>query len=89
MPTVLLHQVKAGDKLTQDVHTKLGGTLFYKGKVLMPREMEILQAFMYLRLSLKQEREPGKHRLLLTLRLRKKSLLPGPLLQLRLLSRSM
>ncbi|MBJ6361699.1 HD-GYP domain-containing protein [Paenibacillus sp. GCM10012307] len=46
MPTVLLNQVKAGDKLTRDVQTKLGGTLFYKGKVLMSREIEILQAFM-------------------------------------------
>ncbi|GGG26667.1 HD-GYP domain-containing protein [Paenibacillus abyssi] len=46
MPSVLLSQVKLGDKIVQDVQTPLGGVLFHKGKVITPRELEILQAFM-------------------------------------------
>ncbi len=38
--------VKPGFKITKDVTTPLGGTLFSKGKVILPRDMEILQAFM-------------------------------------------
>jgi len=56
MPTVLLHQVKVGDKLIEDVQTKLGGTLFHKGKIIMPRELEILQAFMITSVTI-EERE--------------------------------
>lgn len=46
MGTVSVTQVKLGDKITQDVLTPLGSVLFYKGKVVTPRELEILQAFL-------------------------------------------
>jgi len=46
MPSVALSQVKLGDRIAQDVITSQGGTLFHKGKVLTPRELEILQAFL-------------------------------------------
>ncbi|GBF73509.1 hypothetical protein PA598K_01802 [Paenibacillus sp. 598K] len=46
MPSIQLAQVKLGDKITQDVHTSLGGTLFHKGKVVTIREIEILNAFL-------------------------------------------
>ncbi|MFC3747220.1 HD-GYP domain-containing protein [Paenibacillus sp. GCM10012306] len=46
MPYIAVGEVKPGSKITQDVVTPLGGTLFPKGKVLLPRDMEILQAFL-------------------------------------------
>ncbi|XEC95011.1 HD-GYP domain-containing protein [Paenibacillus tarimensis] len=46
MPTVQLSQLKIGDKLIQDVQTPLGGVLLQKGKIIMPREIDILQAFL-------------------------------------------
>ncbi|KKO54348.1 HD-GYP domain-containing protein [Paenibacillus sp. DMB20] len=38
--------LKAGVKLTQDVHTPLGGLLLQKGKVLLPRDLDVLKAFL-------------------------------------------
>ncbi|QCT00738.1 metal dependent phosphohydrolase [Paenibacillus algicola] len=38
--------LKAGVKLTQDVHTPLGGLLMQKGKILLPRDLDVLKAFM-------------------------------------------
>ncbi|MCQ6563403.1 HD-GYP domain-containing protein [Paenibacillus mendelii] len=46
MATVAVSQVKLGDKLYQDVLTPLGSVLFHKGKVITPRELEILMAFL-------------------------------------------
>lgn len=46
MPSVALPQVKLGDRIGQDVVTSLGGILFHKGRVVTPREYEILQAFL-------------------------------------------
>ncbi|NBD25040.1 HD-GYP domain-containing protein [Paenibacillus glycinis] len=46
MGTVSVSQVKLGDKIAQDVLTPLGSVLFHKGKVITPREYEILQAFL-------------------------------------------
>lgn len=39
-------QLKPGARLTEDVHTPLGGLLFRKGSVLDEREIEILHAFL-------------------------------------------
>jgi HD-GYP domain-containing protein (c-di-GMP phosphodiesterase class II) len=39
-------QLKAGDKLIEDVHTQLGNVLFYKEKIISDREIEILTAFL-------------------------------------------
>jgi HD-GYP domain-containing protein (c-di-GMP phosphodiesterase class II) len=46
MPSVLAGEVKAGSKITKDVTTPLGGILFTKGKILLPRDLEILEAFL-------------------------------------------
>ncbi|MUT68372.1 HD-GYP domain-containing protein [Paenibacillus sp. NEAU-GSW1] len=45
MTTPLSH-VKLGDKLGEDVLTPHGGVLFNKGKIVTPRALEILQAFL-------------------------------------------
>ncbi|MFF2483609.1 HD-GYP domain-containing protein [Paenibacillus sp. NPDC058071] len=45
MGTVTLSQVKLGDKIGEDVLTPLGGVLFQKGRVVTSRELEIMQAF--------------------------------------------
>jgi HD-GYP domain-containing protein (c-di-GMP phosphodiesterase class II) len=39
-------ELKPGVRLSKDVHTPLGGLLFHKGKVLLPRDLDILTAFM-------------------------------------------
>ncbi|ANY73631.1 HD family phosphohydrolase [Paenibacillus ihbetae] len=41
-----VNEVVAGVKLAKDVHTPLGGLLLHKGKVLLPRDLEVLKAFM-------------------------------------------
>ncbi|GGE00676.1 HD-GYP domain-containing protein [Paenibacillus nasutitermitis] len=46
MAAVAVSQVKPGDKIAQDVLTPLGSVLFHKGKIVMARELEILQAFL-------------------------------------------
>jgi HD-GYP domain-containing protein (c-di-GMP phosphodiesterase class II) len=46
MATVAVSQVKLGDKIVQDVLTPLGSVLFHKGRVITPRELEVLQAFL-------------------------------------------
>ncbi|OPA78995.1 HD family phosphohydrolase [Paenibacillus selenitireducens] len=51
MASVSISQLKMGDKITQDVHTPLGSLLFYKGKVLLQRDLEILQAFLVTQVS--------------------------------------
>lgn len=38
--------LQIGIKLAEDVHTPLGGLLMQKGKVLLPRDIEVLKAFM-------------------------------------------
>jgi HD-GYP domain-containing protein (c-di-GMP phosphodiesterase class II) len=46
MPTVPLSQLKPGDRLIEDVVTRLGSTLYPKGKLLYQKDMEILHAFL-------------------------------------------
>lgn len=46
MPNVSVTEVKAGSKIIKDVITPLGGVLFGKGKIILPRDIEILQAFL-------------------------------------------
>ncbi|MGG3280352.1 HD-GYP domain-containing protein [Paenibacillus solani] len=41
-----VNEMEAGVKLAKDVRTSLGGLLFQKGKVLLPRDLEVLKAFM-------------------------------------------
>lgn len=46
MAKLPISQVKPGDKITQNVYTSLGSVLFFKGKVILQRDLEILQAFL-------------------------------------------
>ena len=46
MGIVMLQQLKPGDKIGEDVLTPLGGILFRKGKIIMERELEVMQAFL-------------------------------------------
>jgi len=46
MASISIAHIKAGNRLGEDVLTPLGGVLFYKGTVITPRELEILQAFL-------------------------------------------
>lgn len=46
MPNISVGEVKVGSKVIKDVITPLGGTLFSKGKILLPRDLDILQAFL-------------------------------------------
>lgn len=46
MATVSVSQLKPGDKIIEDVVTKLGNVLLRKGISVTPREIEMLQAFL-------------------------------------------
>ncbi|MCM3785273.1 HD-GYP domain-containing protein [Neobacillus mesonae] len=46
MVMVSIIELKPGTKLEKDVHTPLGGLLLPKGKVILPRDLEILRAFL-------------------------------------------
>lgn len=46
MTSVSILDLKPGAKLVKDVHSPLGGLLFQKEKVLLPRDLEILEAFL-------------------------------------------
>ncbi|MCJ8013077.1 HD-GYP domain-containing protein [Paenibacillus sp. KQZ6P-2] len=46
MASISILELKPGIKLLKDVHTPLGGLLLQKGTVLLPRDLDILRAFM-------------------------------------------
>ncbi len=46
MASISILELKPGIKLSKDVHTPLGGLLLHKGTVLLPRDLDILRAFM-------------------------------------------
>lgn len=46
MISVPVIELKPGYKIASHVHTPLGGVLLQKGKVLLPRDLDILKAFM-------------------------------------------
>jgi len=46
MASVPVMDLKPGLKIVENVHTPLGGLLMHKGKVLLPRDLDILRAFM-------------------------------------------
>lgn len=46
MITLSIAELKPGMKTINHVHTSLGGLLLQKGKVLLPRDLDILRAFM-------------------------------------------
>ncbi|UQZ84482.1 Cyclic di-GMP phosphodiesterase response regulator RpfG [Paenibacillus konkukensis] len=62
MATVPVSQLKPGEKMSENVQTKRGNTLFYKGKVMTERDIEILKAFLIPTVSIesKTEQESAK-----------------------------
>ncbi|EAQ6392995.1 HD-GYP domain-containing protein, partial [Salmonella enterica] len=46
MGLITLSEVKPGLKLGNDVQTLRGNVLFQKGKVILPKDVEVLRAFM-------------------------------------------
>ena len=46
MASISISELKPGIKLVKDVHTPLGGLLMRKGTVLLPRDLDIMRAFM-------------------------------------------
>jgi len=55
----LLH-LKLGDKIIEDVLTPLGSVLFQKGKIVTPKEIEILQAFLITSVEIESNLDPSK-----------------------------
>lgn len=60
MPYIAVGEVKPGSKIIKDVITPLGGTLFPKGKVLLPRDVEILQAFLVQQIEIEGSESEAK-----------------------------
>ncbi|WP_440115033.1 HD-GYP domain-containing protein [Paenibacillus sp. QZ-Y1] len=56
MGLIALSEVKPGLKLGNDVHTIRGNVLFQKGKVILPKDVEVLRAFMIHQVVIEQER---------------------------------
>ncbi|WP_138754034.1 HD-GYP domain-containing protein [Paenibacillus sinopodophylli] len=62
MAAVTLLHLKLGDKIIEDVLTPLGSVLFQKGKVVTPKEMEILQAFLITSVEIESNQASSKTR---------------------------
>jgi HD-GYP domain-containing protein (c-di-GMP phosphodiesterase class II) len=60
MPNISVTEVKPGSKIIKDVITPLGGTLFPKGKILLPRDMDILHAFLINEVEIEGKEEDNK-----------------------------
>ncbi|MBT2293323.1 HD domain-containing protein [Paenibacillus albidus] len=60
MPSIAVGELKPGSKIIKDVITPLGGTLFSKGKVILPRDLEILQAFLVQQVEIEGSEVEGK-----------------------------
>lgn len=61
MSAVTITQIKLGDKIAEDVLTPLGSVLMQKGKVLTPRDVEILQAFLVTEVTLETQQSEAKN----------------------------
>lgn len=46
MATVMVSLLKSGERIKEEVRTPLGGLLFDKGKIVTPKDIEILRAFL-------------------------------------------
>lgn len=62
MAAVTLSHLKLGDKISEDVLTPLGSTLFQKGRVITPKEIEILQAFLVTSVEIDSSQATNKTR---------------------------
>jgi HD-GYP domain-containing protein (c-di-GMP phosphodiesterase class II) len=74
VPIVSVANLRNGEKLSEPVITRLGNTLFPKGKVLSERDIEILRAFLIKSVSVEsrnpaannEEPKPAEHTVLLS-----------------------
>lgn len=55
MVSIPVLELKPGLKINSHVHTPLGGILLQKGKVLLPRDLDILRAFMVQQVEVEDE----------------------------------
>ncbi|MDO7906149.1 HD-GYP domain-containing protein [Paenibacillus sp. JX-17] len=60
MDNISILQLKPGYKLAKDVHTELGGLVLAKGTVLLPRDLEVLRAFLIQHVEIESEAGEGK-----------------------------
>lgn len=60
MASVPVLELKPGLKIVQHVHTPLGGLLLQKGKVLLPRDLDILRAFMVHQVEIEDGQVKGR-----------------------------
>lgn len=60
MANVSVPQLRIGDKITQDVLTPLGSVLFNKDKVLLQRDLDILDAFLVTHVSVDRPEDKVK-----------------------------
>ncbi|WP_145045149.1 HD-GYP domain-containing protein [Paenibacillus xylanexedens] len=56
MGLITLSEVRPGLKLGNDVHTSRGNVLLQKGKVILPKDIEVLKAFLVHQVDIDQER---------------------------------
>lgn len=56
MGLITLSEVKPGLKLGSDVQTSRGNVLLQKGKIILPKDMEVLRAFLIHQVDIEQER---------------------------------
>lgn len=62
MGLITLSEVKPGLKLGNDVQTLRGNVLFQKGKVILPKDVEVLRAFMIHQVDIEQENGDKQYR---------------------------
>ncbi|WP_068776473.1 HD-GYP domain-containing protein [Paenibacillus sp. FJAT-26967] len=55
MRTVSVSQINAGDKLAESINSRFGQVLFYKGRILTERDLEILRAFLISTVSIESK----------------------------------
>ncbi|QWU16310.1 HD domain-containing protein [Paenibacillus sophorae] len=60
MPSISVAEIRPGSKVSKDVITPLGGMLFVKGKILLPRDMEILEAFLIQQVDIEGSEEDAQ-----------------------------
>lgn len=56
MGLITLSEVKPGLKLGSDVQTLRGNVLLQKGKIILPKDVEVLRAFMIHQIDIEQEK---------------------------------
>jgi hypothetical protein len=55
MATISVSQLKTGEKMSDNVLTKVGNTLFTKGKIVTEKDIEVLKAFLIPSISIESK----------------------------------